>query len=145
MRRKPKARAQPEVFAARRDVSTRWRRAGAIVVAAVVSAAAVSLAWLALISTMTGVVVIPEGVVYPADWPRLSAAAQNNWFHAHAVPLKGIAAAEHMLQHFDLFWQQFAAVGALTLSSALVALILFSQLHRGTHPVAHATASKRPG
>jgi hypothetical protein len=143
MRRKPKARAQPEVLPARHDVSMRSRRAVVMVIAAVLSAAAVSLAWLCLISTMTGVVVIPEGVAYPADWPRLSAAAQNNWFHVHAVPLKGIAAAEHMLQHFDLFWQQFAAVGALTFSSALAALIVYTLLNRDSRPL--GPASKRSG
>jgi len=56
----------------------------------------------------------------------LNAAAQNSWLRAHAVPLKGAPALAHMLQYFDLFWQQFAAVGSLTLSSAFAALMLFN-------------------
>jgi len=141
MRRQPKPRAQPESIAGIAQATPRWRGAGRIPLIAVLSALAVSLAWLCLVSTVTGLVVVPDGVAYPADWPTLSAAAQNNWIRAHVVTLKGPAAAEHMLQHFSLFWQQFAAVGALTLSSALVALVAFALMHRrvGSTPARTAT------
>ncbi len=118
--------------------------AGLLLAIAVLSALAVSLAWWCLIGTITGLVVIPDGVAYPADWPALSAAAQNNWFRAHAVTLKGPAAVEHMLQHFSLFWQQFAAVGALTLSSALAALVAFALMtRRAGRSLARAVAPSR--
>lgn len=99
-----------------------------LIATAVAAALLVSLGWLFLVSTATGLVVVPDGLAYPADWSSLGATAQSNWLHAHAVNLTGLAAATHMVQHFGLFWQQFAAVAALTLSSAFVALVIFSVL-----------------
>ena len=130
MSRRPKPRAQPGPIAHPAAKPTRSRNVGMLIAVAVASSMLVSLAWLLLVSTAVGLVVIPDGVSYPPDWPSLNPAARNNWLHAHTVTVTGLAAVQHMFEHFGLFWQQFAAVGALTLSSALVALLAFTVLGR---------------